>query len=314
MSRLNDIYKWYTENNTSDPNMFELIEVLSQHSRMPGDYTDEINQLVELETKRLFENGIITDEADPLVMLITEFQQKALLQEAVSKELEEYAKMVAGISFWIKTQLSRSENKEDFRYENNYEYERLLENEVALDNSGELRSKPLRELAEFIAKNNKDVKVPRKQESYHFAEKATNDREKTMIIANDVIPYIYPEKFDSFIEIWKTGGPMIEAVNAIIDLEIGVDYDLIQKRIENSCDGSGISFANGAVLEYAKHGPDYFMHISKGFHRQLTEEELAHIEEIRKQNEEYAKNEGVTIEDMFVGNTSVVEEEKQSTK
>ena len=161
MSRIKDIYDWHSQNAEADPNMFELIEVLSVASVLPKVDKEEINQLVNLEITKLFNNGIIDNENDPLVRLVVEFQQKALYKEEVSEPLAEYAKMVAGISFWIKTQLARTENKEAFKYDNFHEYADLLKKERALLQSGEKLGLNLKQLAEFIAAkfktDNKDI-------------------------------------------------------------------------------------------------------------------------------------------------------------
>lgn len=161
MSRIENIYNWYSENIEADPNMFELIDALAEVSNLPGDDKENINQLVNIEITRLYEKGIVENEYDPLVRLVVEFQQKALTKEEVSPSLAEYARMVAGISFWIKTQLSRKENKEDFQYDNFHEYADLLKKERALRQSGEELGLNLKQLAEFIAgkfkTDNKDI-------------------------------------------------------------------------------------------------------------------------------------------------------------
>ncbi|MBQ6405130.1 MAG: hypothetical protein IJJ63_03635 [Bacilli bacterium] len=61
MSRVGDVFNWYTEHDKNDPNMYELIEVLSQYSRNADESKEKVEDLVELEVERLITNGIIKD-------------------------------------------------------------------------------------------------------------------------------------------------------------------------------------------------------------------------------------------------------------
>lgn len=293
--RMQNVFNWYNENKESDPNMFELVEVLSQVSRSETKNFDLVSALTGLEIGRLFSNGIVLSEEDSLVQLIQEIRQKVLEGKVISQETEDFTKSLAGVTFYIKTQESRQTEGNHFVYDNTDEYIRLLDMKDKVVDSGEDYTETMRNNIDYIAvhyKNNQRTMPTR-----HTMEGRANDRSdsseaKVLYMISEVEPYVYPERVPELIEYCQTNYllPIDTALEIIRELAINPDFDAVMENLDNR-NLSSLGWRNvlGAALMFAKNGPDFFLYAmdKKGI-------------SVLKENEEYAsrrKEENLKLEE-----------------
>ena len=269
MSRVENVYNYYKSNSENDPNIYELIEVLCDSSHNE-DGKASLVDLVKLEVDRLFKNGIVTDEKDPLVQLVQEVQSQVLSGAEISDEFADYAKKVAGISFYIKQQQRGMENPDDFTY----------------DNVGEKKSDSLRKLSDLIAKSFKAIKTPIKYRLSNFAKGVQGFEARRDLVIQDVLPYIYPQESQDFAKsVSSPFGPGVDLiVRSIIDLDIGVDFDIVKKRLEEDTDGSGLGFAKSVIVLYSKVGPDF----AESLGGKMDDDKINYLNALRQKNKKYA--------------------------
>lgn len=280
MSRVKNVYDWYSNNKENDPNLYELVEVLCDASK-DGTDNNQIEALVKLEVDRMISNGIVSDENDCLVRMIKEVMNFVLEKHDVSDEFADYVKKVVGVAFWLKQE---NRGKEKPTLYNNYdEYRMLLKLENDFDNAGEKKSPTLKELSDFIAGSYQEIRVPRKQELPNYRESLSSNRDKYYAMINDVLPYIYPQEAEGFARHWKNGGPLAATVNGIIDFEVGIDPKIVLKRLEREVDGFGYGFAKSLIIMYSKNGPDFANSIDES----MDEKTVSYLNELRAKKEEY---------------------------
>lgn len=282
MSRVEQVYDWYNKNQSNDPNLFELVEVLCESSQDDID-SSRIEALVNMEVARMRSNGIVTDEEDSLVRFVREVEARVLQKQPISAEYANYAKKVAGVAFWLK-QDSRGK-EQPTSYSNYDEYRMLLRLENDFENVGEMKSSALRELSDFIAGSYQEVNVPRKQSLPNYRVNLSSLRARQNAMIEDVLPYIYPQEARDFANHWETGGPLVESVNAIIDLEVGVDPKVVLERLEESVDAFGLGFAKSIVIRYSKVGPDF----AESLGEKMDEKMINYINDLRVQKEKYRR-------------------------
>ena len=282
MSRVQNVYDWYNMNQSNDPNLYELVEVLCEASQDDVD-SAQIEALVNLEIERMISNGIVADEKDCLVRFVKEVEHRVLQKQPISDEFADYAKKISGVAFWLK-QDSRGK-EQPTSYSNYDEYRMLLGLENDFENVGEKKSSALKELSDFIAGSYQEVRVPRKQELPNYRANLSSQNDRYLAMINDVLPYIYPQEAQDFASHWETGGPLAESVNAIIDLEVGVDPKVVLKRLEEKTDGFGLGFAKSIVTRYSKVGPDF----AESLGEKMDEKMINYINDLRVQKEKYRK-------------------------
>lgn len=298
MSRVNSILSWYAENDKNDPNIYELIEVLSEYSRNADCSAKDVEELVKLEVERLFANGIIKVENDPLVKMVMEFKEKALKGEAVPLELEDYSKKVAGVSYWLKTEHSR--RGDTFEYFNISEYRQMLSLEDRVREQGIAVGDNTRILMDYITVHGNDIiKKMRYSHINEVASKspnhseATNNKIASLVMISE--PYVYPEKMEKMEEDVRDNWmlPIDIAMNAIVELGQGLDFDSVRKRLY---DANLSSFYESALLshiaEYAKRGPEFFMFMRDKDGIKISEDTMAHLQRIIEENKTLAAKHG----------------------
>ena len=292
MSRVEEVLNWYTENDKNDPNMYELIEVLSEYSRNADTSKEKVEDLVKLELSRLINNGIVKDTNDSLISMVMEFAEKALKGEAVPEELENYAKKVAGVSFWLKTEYSRGAA---FEYDNNNEYRKMLELESAAKNAGIEISTSVHSTMDFIKGHCSRALNEPKEPPYVYwdmqkeiSEKA-NSRMRALIMTAE--PYVYPEKLNQMLE----NKNLLEAtIPTVIDLGQGLDFDTVRNRlIERGLSEAFQRFVIAQTVLYAKQGPEFYEFSSKKYGFEI---DSTWLEKLKDENKKLAEKYGEKVD------------------
>ena len=292
MSRVEEVLNWYTENDKNDPNMYELIEVLSEYSRNADESKEKVENLVKLELTRLFANRIIRDTNDSLVKMVMEFMEKAVKGEAVPEELENYAKKVAGVSFWLKTEYSRGAT---FEYDNNDEYREMQKLESDVRNAGIDISVCIHSTKSFIEEHCSRTLKETKEPPYVYwniqkeISKNANSRMRALIMTAE--PYVYPEKLNQMLE----NKSLLEAtIPTVIDLGQGLDFDTVRNRLSDR----GLSeafrrFVLAQTVLYAKQGPEFYKFSADkdGFTF-----DSAWLEELKEENKKLAEKYGEKVD------------------
>ena len=257
------IYDFYNNNPQNDPNMRELVEVLSQVSRNDEKDKELIEQLTDLELKRLFQNKIITNEEDSLVQFIKEVRDAVLSGRKISEKTESFIKSLAGVTFYIKQTKSREPN---YLYDNEKEYLELLKMRDEVKASGEYTDTMKRNL-DYI--------------------RANLNKEKLADMISEIIPYIYPERMDNLVTYCQNNFlPLDIAIKTIKLLGMGTDFDMVLDQIDNA----NLSWIDvNSVLNFAanfgKNGPEFWLYTMKKINTQVSEDDLAYIEQIIAENE-----------------------------
>ena len=289
MSRVEGVFNWYTEHDKNDPNMYELIEVLSQYSRDADENKEKVKDLVELEVERLITNGIIKDQNDLLVKMVMEFADKALKGEAVPQELEDYAKKVAGVSFCLKQEYSR--RGETFAYDNVNEYRDMLKLEDHVKQQGIKISDNIRVLMDYIVFHGNDSIISVRNN--HINEVAINNSEfgdssskfDAMVMLAE--PYVYPEKMEEMIQAAKENYflPLDVFVATTIELGQGMDFALIRDRLrEKNLSGIGESAVLNHTVYFAKKGPEFYMFMKEKDGQRISAEVMDILKGIIEEN------------------------------
>lgn len=292
MSRINGVLNWYRENGQNDPNMYELIEVLCQNSIYKDTDDESIKELVELEVSRLLTNGIVKDENDSLVKMVKEFEKKAINGEAVDYELEDYAKKVAGVAFWIKQE---ERNGKTISYDNFNEYKEMLRYEDAVIDKKINISDSVKITMDFIGVHCNEALNRLKE--HHINSRCAKEvvpRQNYSRMASLVMmaePYVYPEKFDVMV---KNANDLLDTtIDTIIDLGQGLDFDTVINRLdEKNLSGAGHGFVIGQVALYAKQGPEFYIYSCEKDGYKIDEETLAWLEELKEENRKLAEKAG----------------------
>lgn len=289
MSRVEGVFNWYTEHDKNDPNMCELIEVLSQYSRDADDSKEKVEDLVKLEVERLITNGIIKDQNDLLVKMVMEFADKALKGDAVPQELEDYAKKVASVSFRLKQEYSRS--GETFDYDNVYEYRDMLKLEDLVKQHGIKISDNIRVLMDYIVVHGNDFII--RERNNHINDVAINNSKfgdssskfDAMVMLAE--PYVYPEKMKEMIQAAKENYflPLDVFVDTTIELGQGMDFALIRDRLRNAnLSGIGESAVLNHTIYFAKKGPEFYMFMKEKDGERISDAVMDILEGIIEEN------------------------------
>ena len=285
MSRVEGVLNWYTENDKNDPNMYELVEVLSEYSRGADDSKERVESLVELEVKRLFTNRIIKDQNDSLVKMIQEFKEKALNGEAIPQVLENYAKKIAGVSFWIKQE---ERNGNNIVYNNIAEYKNMLQMENDAIMAGSSISGSIKELRDYIDVHCDD-NLNELRNSYFDYKKSTEKKYNRMeLLVMQTEPYVYPEKYEKML---KYANSLLDAsIETIVALGKGNDFDNVYNMLKGKdLSGAGLGFVVSQAALYAKNGPEFFMFMCDKDGTKLDEGTSTWIEDLKKENQELAE-------------------------
>lgn len=286
ISTIDKVYNfYYKEHPTNDPNMFELVDLLCN---APNSKEGKLKlaELVDLEISRLFENKIVTSENDPLCKFIRELEEQVFRGKKILGEFEDYAKRVAGISFYIKQKQRDMEKPDDFTYSNPDEYRCLMYSENDFDNAGEKKFDSLRELSDFIAGSYKSVEAPVKYELHTFRN--LNDKEKERRIIQDVSPYIYPQEVENFAGLIRRYHGLDFVASAIRELEIGIPFDIVQERLEKRAEGRSPSFLDSLIIRFSKKGLDFADSLPSLATTDKEKQEIADLlKDLRERNARY---------------------------
>ena len=285
MSRVEGVLNWYTENDKNDPNMYELVEVLSEYSRGADDSKERVECLVELEVKRLFTNRIIKDQNDSLVKMIQEFKEKAINGEAIPQVLENYAKKIAGVSFWIKQE---ERNGNNIVYNNIAEYKNMLQMETDAIMAGSSISGSIKELRDYIDVHCDDNLNELRNSHFDYKKSTEKKYNRMELLVMQVEPYVYPEKYEKMLK--YANGLLDASIETIVALGKGNDFDTVYNMFEGKdLSGAGLIFALSQAAEYAKNGPEFFEFICNKYGKKLDEETSTWIEDLKKENQELAE-------------------------
>ena len=290
--RLQGVLNWFKENPNSNPNMYELVEVLSQASRDEEKNEALIKELTKLEVERLINNGIVTSEDDCLVQMVLEVYEQVLGGQQISEEKENYLKMVAGVSFYLKT---LEANGQEVTYNNTYEYSTLMDHKYELMERGE-------EISDTVLKNEDLITLRYKNniESYSY------ERDKSAIQISPFLPidekidnalelikpYVYPERLQILSEICHKNKtlPTDMTLTVIRDLGIGVNFDTAEKELDDAnLSGLGWSIEMGTIANTAKNGPEFYIHTMEKNGFKITPENMEYLNKLKEENLELEK-------------------------
>ena len=287
--RMRNVLKWYVDNKEADPNIFELVEVLSQVSRSDNINLEMASVLADLEIDRLFKNKIIFDEKDNLIQMIREIKDKVISGEEISYEEEDFVKSLSGISFYLKTNEARN-NGEKTVYDNRDEFVTLFDlREKMLDN-GLKYSDNMRSNYDFIYAHYKNdlVALPGRFSISAIANKrALNSGNKFMEMLEQVKPYVYPERIQELIDYCEKDDmlPTGIAFQTIIDLGVGIDFDTVLNKIEQAeLSEWGLSDTCNVALMFAKNGPDFWQYVSEKNNYTISQENLDYLNNRKEEN------------------------------
>lgn len=287
--RLENVFKWYGENKESDPNMFELVEVLSQVSRSDDKNLELAAALTDLEIDRLFNNGIVNSEDDPLIKMVREIKDKVVSGEEIPYETEGFVKSLAGVTFYLKTKEAREGNKRTV-YDNIDEYVNLFDMREDMINNGGEYTDNMRANFDFITvRFDTERTLPSRLSLASRANEraAVTGNDKIMEMVEEVKPYIYPEREQELIDYLKnnTMMPMSLALESIINLAIGMDFDKVVKKIEEAdISGWGISTVMNTLLLFAKNGPEFWMYVVSNSGQEVSDENLDFVKNKQVEN------------------------------
>lgn len=292
--RLQGVLNWYKENTSSNPNMFELVEVLCRASRDDTRNVELIKELTRLEVERLITNGIVLSEDDSLVQMILEIYEQVLGDHEISEDKENYLKTVAGVTFWLKT---LEVNGQRATYDNVEEYTRLMDYKYTLMNKGETISDTCLRNEDFISLRYKNDRYERANEWNQLGARIDTSLpidEKIDYAMNLIKPYVYPERLQVLSEIChkNKGCPMNITLNSIRDLAIGVDFDTVIKKIGDAhLSGLGESLEMGTIAHNAKCGPEFYMYAMQKRGIKIPNEYMEYLNKLKEENMELANKE-----------------------
>ena len=297
MERTNDVLRWYKANPNSNPNIFELMEVMGEDARFEDVEPEVINELVDLEIKRLFEKGIITDENDQLIALINEFRAKVLSGEMVSKNEETLNKMVGGVVFFIKTK--EKETGQEYAYTNSDEYHKILSASQLVSQFDGPLSDVMQSNLEFIESRYKGYRREsgiaqeqrRIREEEIKAKIALEAEETAKKIKEQVDNFVYPERIPELMEYYKKNSVLIPAdvlVKTLVGLGTDENFETVLGRItEANLADTARYFVVSAAARFAKNGPDFWLYERKSRGMEIDADDLAYAEEIRQENAKF---------------------------
>ena len=294
MERMNGVLNWYKEHPDVNPNIYELMEVMGEAARFEEVEPEVVTELVDLEIKRLYDNGIVTDENDQLVALINEFKEKVLSGEFVSKNEEILHKMVGGVVFFIKTK--EQETGQEFPYTTTDEYYKILSAAQLVPQFDGPLSDTMKNNLDFIESHYKgyrresglESENKRIREEQIKAKIAAEAEANAKKIAEQVDGFIYPEKLPELLEYYKQNSvlmPVDILVKTIVSLGMDEDFDKVLNNIgEANLAGTSGYFVVSAAARFAKNGPDFWLHERKSRGLEIDADDLEFAEELRQEN------------------------------
>ena len=294
MERMNGVLNWYKEHPDVNPNIFELMEVMGEAARFEEVEPEVVTELVDLEIKRLYDNGIVTDENDQLVALINEFKAKVLSGEFVSKNEEILYKMVGGVVFFIKTK--EQETGQEFPYTTTDEYYKILSAAQVVPQFDGPLSDTMKNNLDFIESHYKgyrresglESENKRIREEQIKAKIAAEAEDKAQKISEQVAGFVYPEKLPELLDFYKQNSVLIPAdvlTKTVVGLGMDEDFDTVLNRItEANIADTSRYFVVSAAAHFAKNGPDFWLHERKSRGLTIDKDDLEFAEEIRQEN------------------------------
>lgn len=128
-NKISNVFQWVKENEETDPNMYELMDIFITAGKFEGDLSqDTIDQLTYLKEKRMddLENRVGINKEDDLYKFSNEVCENTLqgMPTTYSNEVKEYICKLAGINTYI-AQMKREDK--NFSYDNKYEFETLAD-------------------------------------------------------------------------------------------------------------------------------------------------------------------------------------------
>ena len=292
--RMKNILNWYVDHTEANPNMYELVEVLSEASREENKNDELISILSNLELSRLLRTGIAKDQNDSLIQMVLELKNQIDGGQEVSYEKEDFLKKLAGVSFYLKTE----EMEKGVRpvYANAEEYIKLLDFKDAFIDSGETVTDAIRGTMDFVASyyKNDDYRLPDRHTSISlWANKRTHGGEtKIMAMVSLIEPYIYPPNAQKLVDyIMKDHYlPADLALESIRDVSMGKDFGEIYQRImKENVNGTQLLDIINVIVLYAKNGIDFYHFAANQVGYKPTPEDLAYLDMRKRVNEELEK-------------------------
>ena len=291
--RMKMVLEWYLDHKDSDSNMYELVEVMCQASREEELNRDALNMLSGVEVERLFSRGIVKTEDDPLVQMVMEIRAKILKGEKLSEAMEDFAKMLVGITFYLRTVEARTGQKAE--YANRDEYVRLLDSRDAVLDAGEKLTPVMQRNLDFVSVHYKNdhYRLPDRHASVNAwaNERSNNTQAKLLAMISAVEPYMYPPKVQDMMSMID-GDSSLSGVDfdLIRDLGMGKDFNEIYQKLESSnMSGLGLGLALNNAAMYAKRGPEFWLFAAERIPYTPTVEDLQYIEQLKQENMELEK-------------------------